>query len=122
MIYGAHPKHILENQAAELIKTIPSVWDETIVLPSSEIGELAAFARRRGDVWFLGVMNGLTGRTIRMPVHFLGRGEYQAMLVRDQQDDPAAVKMENISVSRTDLLTVKLRAGGGFVARFVAPK
>ncbi|HXI62394.1 MAG TPA: glycoside hydrolase family 97 catalytic domain-containing protein, partial [Pyrinomonadaceae bacterium] len=38
MIYGAHPQHILDNPAAELIKTIPSVWDETIVLPQSEIG------------------------------------------------------------------------------------
>jgi hypothetical protein len=62
MIYGAHPQHILENPAAELIKTIPSVWDETIVLPVSEIGELAAFARRKNDVWFVGIMNALTGK------------------------------------------------------------
>ena len=70
MIYGAHPQHILDNPAAELIKTIPSVWDETIVLPQSEIGEVAAFARRRGDVWFVGVMNGLTGRTFEFPCIF----------------------------------------------------
>src|SRR5436190_9595600 len=119
MIYGAHPKHILENPAAELIKTIPSVWDETIVLPSSEIGELAAFARRRGDVWFLGIMNGLTGRTIRVPVHFLDRGKCQATLVRDREDDPAAVKIEELSVSNKDGLSIRMRAGGGFVARFV---
>ena len=49
---------VLDNPAAGLIKTIPSVWDETIVLPSSEIGEVAAFARRRGEVWFVGIMNG----------------------------------------------------------------
>jgi alpha-glucosidase len=118
MIYGAHPKHILENPAAELIKTIPSVWDETIVLPSSEIGELAAFARRRGDDWFLGIMNGLSGRTIRVPVHFLDRGEYRTTLVRDQQDDPAAVRIENLSTARYDSLVIKMRAGGGFVGRF----
>src|SRR5436305_5626034 len=47
MIYGAHPKHILENPAADLIKRIPSTWDETRVLAPSEIGELAVFARRR---------------------------------------------------------------------------
>src|SRR3989442_9935487 len=119
MIYGAHPKSILENPTADLIKSIPSVWDETIVLPSSEIGELAAFARRRGDVWFLGVMNGLSGRTIRVPVHFLPRGNYQASLVRDQQDDPAAVKIENLSMGRRDSLTIEMRAGGGFIARFM---
>src|SRR5260221_9464341 len=46
MIYGAHPKNILENPAVDIIKSIPSVWDETRVLSMSEIGELAAFARR----------------------------------------------------------------------------
>ena len=118
LIYGAHPQRILENPAAELIKTIPSVWDETIVLPQSEIGELAAFARRNGDVWFAGVMNGLAGMTIRVPLDFLRPGKYRATLVRDQQNEPAAVTIENPSVSHRDILMIRMRAAGGFVARF----
>jgi alpha-glucosidase len=118
MIYGAHPKNILENPAADLIKTIPSIWDETIVLPPSEIGELAIFARRRRDDWFVGIMNGETARSIRLELSFLGRGTYQAMLVRDQQDDPAAVKIESAGASRKDVLPIEMRVGGGFVARF----
>jgi len=121
MIYGAHPQHILENPAAELIKTIPSVWDETIVLPVSEIGELAAFARRKNDVWFVGIMNALTGKTIRVPLNFLASRRYHATLVRDQMDEPAALKIEKITVGRRDALTIKMRAGGGFVARFDLP-
>jgi len=117
MIYGAHPQHILDNPAAELIKTIPSVWDETIVLPQSEIGELAAYARRSGNVWFVGVLNGLTGRTIRIPMHFL-RQRCLATLVRDQIDEPAAAKVEKVVTGPRDTLTVGMRAGGGFVARF----
>lgn len=118
MIYGAHPQHILDNPACEFIKTIPAVWDETIVLPPSEIGEVAAFARRKGDVWFLGIMNALTGRTIRVPLSFLESRPHEAMLVRDETNEPAAVKIENASLSRRDSLLVKMRAGGGFVARF----
>ncbi len=118
MIYGAHPRNILANPAADLIKTIPSVWEETIVLPQSEIGELAGFARRHGNAWFVGIMNGLTGNSIQVPLGFLGRGKYEATLVRDQQDEPAAVKIENTSVSRNDNLKIEMRAGGGFVARF----
>jgi alpha-glucosidase len=117
MIYGAHPQHILDNPAAELIKTIPSVWDETIVLPQSEIGELAAYARRSGNVWFVGVLNGLTGRTIRIPLHFL-RHRCLATLVRDQIDEPAAVMVEKVATGSRDTLTVRMRAGGGFAARF----
>lgn len=118
MIYGAHPQHILENPAAELIKTIPSVWDETIVLRQSEIGQLAAFARRNGDVWFVGLMNGLAGKTIRVPLHFLKEGTHRATLVHDEMDQPAAVRIEDRSLGRRDSLVIRMRAGGGFVGRF----
>ena len=76
-----------------MIKSIPSVWDETIVLPPSEIGEVAAFARRGGDRWFLAVLNGPEARTLRLPLSFLGAGNYRALMVRDREDDPAAVKI-----------------------------
>jgi alpha-glucosidase len=118
MIYGAHPQHVLDNPAAELIKTIPSVWDETIVLPQSEIGEVAAFARRSGNVWFIGIMNGLVGKTIRVSLNFLSSRKYRATIVRDQMDEAGAVKIESQSMSRGDSLNVRMRAGGGFVARF----
>jgi alpha-glucosidase len=118
LIYGAHPKNILANPAVEIIKSIPAVWDETIALPASEIGELAAFARRNGSTWFLAVMNGSAAKTIKIPLSFLGAGKYQAILARDQQDEAAAVKIENATASRGDSLTIELRAGGGFIARF----
>lgn len=118
LIYGAHPKNILENPGVEIIKSIASVWDETRVLPPSEIGELAVFARRRGDVWFLAIMNGLSARTIKIPLTFLGNGKYQAMLARDRQDDAAALTIEKKVLSRKDSETIELRSGGGFIGRF----
>jgi alpha-glucosidase len=118
LIYAAHPRNILDNPAVELIKNIPSIWDETVVLPVSEIGEIAAFARRRADKWFLAIMNGPTARNIKLPLTFLGQNKYQAMLVRDQQADAASVKIENSTMSRKELLTIDMRDGGGFVARF----
>ena len=118
MIYGAHPQHILDNPAVELIKSIPSVWDETIVLPPSEIGEVAAFARRSGEVWFIGVINALVGKTIHLPLKFLGSGRHRAILVRDEMDQPAALKVEHEFMSGRDSLMIKMRAGGGFVGRF----
>jgi alpha-glucosidase len=118
LIYGAHPKNILDNPAVEIIKSIPSVWDETIALPASEIGELAAFARRNDSTWFLAIMNGSTAKTIKIPLGFLGRGKYQALLVRDQQYEAAAVKIETVTLTLVDSLTIQLRAGGGFIGRF----
>jgi alpha-glucosidase len=118
LIFGAHPKNTLANPAVDLIKSIPSVWDETIALPVSEIGEIAAFARRRGRTWFLAIMNGLTGRSVRISLSFLGQRRHKALLARDQRDDAAAVKLEDSRVTSADILTVEMRAGGGFIGRF----
>jgi alpha-glucosidase len=121
LVYAAHPRSLLANPAVDMIKSIPSVWDETIVLPPSEIGEVVAMARRSGDRWFLAILNGPKARTIRVPASFLEAGTYRSMLVRDKEDDPAAVKMEESTTHRDEVIDVHLRAGGGFIARFTRP-
>ena len=118
LVYGAHPQAMLDNPAVDLIKSIPTVWDETRVLPQSEIGEIAAFARRHGKQWFLVIANGPSARSVEVPLSFLGKGSHAALLVRDEADEPAAVRVEHVTVRRDDSLTIDLRAGGGFVARF----
>jgi alpha-glucosidase len=118
MIYGANPKSVLESPARDLIRTIPSVWDETRVLPPSAVGELAAFARRSGDRWFLGVLNGPAPRSIELDLGFLGQGGSRALLARDKGDDGGAVELEERDATRDEALTLSLRPGGGFVARF----
>jgi alpha-glucosidase len=117
LTYAAHPQKILEHPGAGMMKSIPSVWDETIVLPVSEVGEVAAFARRSNDTWFLAIMNGLTARSPNIPLSFLDEGEYRALLVRDSKDD-AAVETESMTLRRSDSLAIDLLEGGGFIARF----
>jgi alpha-glucosidase len=115
---AANPQSILENPAADVIKDVPAVWDETIVLPGSEIGELTAYARRSGGRWFVAAMCGPEPRRLEVPLSFLGDGEHEATLVRDDPKDDAAVTIETGSRTRADTLTIELRAGGGFVGRF----
>ena len=114
----AHPQTILDHPAVEMIKSIPAVWDETIVLPESRIGELAIFARRTGNVWFLAVMCGPEARTIQVPLSFLGDGRYDASLVRDDKENDAAVVLEDRTVRPGNTLTIEMTNGGGFIARF----
>jgi len=87
-------------------------------LPVSEIGEIAAFARRRGNIWFLAILNAMTPRNVNIPLTFLDAGQHKAMLVRDKMDDPAAVVVENASFRNRDTVKVDMRLGGGFIARF----
>jgi len=84
MVYGANPQSVLENPARDLIRSIPSVWDETLVLPPSAVGEIAAFARRSRDRWFVGVLNGPNARSLELSLGFLGKGKYRATLARDK--------------------------------------
>ncbi len=116
---SAHPQSVLDNPAVELIKSVPPIWDETIVLPSSRIGELSMFARRKGDMWMLAIMAAAgPPKTLAVPLDFLPIGNYQAMLVRDNQDNDAAVELEIRKVTRDETLTANLRSGGGFIGRF----
>jgi alpha-glucosidase len=119
---AAHPQSVLDNPAVEVIKSIPAVWDETLVLPDSRIGELSLFARRKGEMWMLAVMAAAgPPKTLQVPLTFLGEGTYKAVLVRDHKDNDAAVVVENASAQRGDVLKIELRSGGGFVGRFVKP-
>ena len=115
---AANPQTILNNPAGEVIESVPPVWDETIVLPDSAIGELAAYARRKGNTWFLAVMCGPQAKTIHLPLSFLGDGQYRSVQVHDSPADNTKVEIENSIHERKDSLTIELRAGGGFLGRF----
>jgi alpha-glucosidase len=117
LIYGAHPKSLLDSPAVEIIKSIPSVWDETVVLPPSEIGELSALARRRGDTWFVAVMNGTRPGKVSLPLSFLGGGNYASLQARDQQGKSDAIEVSNTVLTRASTIELDLEGGGGFIAR-----
>ena len=117
LVLAAHPANILGNPAVDMVKSIPSTWDETVVLPVSQIGDVAAFARRKGTTWFLAVNNGPVGKTLQVNLSFLGQGSFQAMLLRDQPEADD-VKVEHVTLRAADPLYIKMRSGGGFVGRF----
>jgi alpha-glucosidase len=114
---AANPQTILNSPAVDVIKSVPPVWDETIVLPGSEVGELAAFARRKGDTWFLTVMCGPQTKTMRVPLSFLSDGEYDSVVVHDGAASDAPVEVGNVTQKRSDILSIELQPGSGLLAR-----
>ena len=122
LVYGGHPQTFLDSPAVEILRAIPSTWDETIVLQPSEIGEVAVMARRKGREWFLAAANGTDARTLHVPLAFLGSGGFTALMARDEPADAAAMRIDRAAVSARDTLTIDLRSGGGFVARLSPDK
>ena len=116
--YAANPANILSNPCLEMVKSIPSVWDETRVLAPSEIGELAVYAQRKGSTWFLSVMNGLQPRTIKIPLSFLSAGIFNTLILSDNPDNPASARVTSGTSQAKDILTINLETGGGFMTRF----
>ena len=121
LVYGGHPQSLLDSPAAGILRAIPSTWDETIVLPPSEIGEVAVMARRSGRDWFVAAVNGAAARTVRVTPSFLGTGPYDAIIARDEPSNAAAMRIERRAVTARDTLSFDLRPGGGFVARLAGP-
>ncbi len=117
LCYADHPTNYLNNPAVDVMKAIPSTWDETIVLPGSEIGKCAAFARRSGKQWFIGVINGGEATTLDLPLNFLGRGEYKMTQLGDAPNRDDAWQRGERTVKRSDRVQLSLRPGGGCVAQ-----
>lgn len=115
--YAATPAHILENPCSEIIKSIPSVWDETIVLPPSEIGEVAIYAQRSGTTWFLSAINGLMPKSLNINLGFLKKGSYQTLALTDNEKNNADAFASNGTSSENDVVKIKLASGGGFIMR-----
>ena len=115
LCYADHPTNYLNNPALDVLKAIPSTWDETIVLPGSEIGKCAAFARRQGDTWFIGVINGAEATTLDLPLDFLKRGKYQMIQLGDMPDRGDGWQREEKTVTRKDQVKLSVRPSGGCV-------
>ncbi|AEW01624.1 glycoside hydrolase [Niastella koreensis] len=118
LTYAANPENIINNPAVAVIKDIPAVCDETIVLPESAIGEMAAYVRRKGNKWFVAVMNGAAPRKVTVPLRFLQPGKYNATVVKDDGGNAASIVVEHKVYTKKDVIELELVAGGGYLAEF----
>ena len=116
LCFGDFPKNYLENPAVDFIKGLPSVYDEVRVLPGSEIGVCAAFAKRKGDVWYLAIENGATPRRLAVDLAFL-KGSCRVEAYGDAPSRLDGYAKTAYCVSPKDTLQIDLQAGGGYAAR-----
>lgn len=79
------------------------------------MGKIVAYARRKGNTWWIGVMNGADAHEIKVPLNFLQRAT-KGVLIYDGADTNASSHREERLVNPKDTLTIKLSPGGGFVA------
>ena len=119
-VIGEDPAMLLHDPATapalDVLKAIPSTWDETRVLPPSAIGDLSVMARRKGEIWFLSALNGrATARELpNVSLEFLSSGTWQGVLLTSPK--PGAFERKEMKrVTAKTALPVALSAGDGFV-------
>lgn len=117
------PADILTNPAVEMIKSIPTVWDRTYVLPDSEIGRATIFAREKDQVWYIGGVadNGNKAITIDFS-QFLDDGNYLMEMWRDTAAMSStgvggAKESTSATISSNSTYNVNMIEHGGFVMR-----
>jgi len=121
--YAAH------NEAFQLIRDVPTDWEETHVL-EGRIGDCVTIVRRErgGDDWYLGSVTDEHGRILDTPLSFLcPGGQYIAEIYRDADDtdwqtNPTAYTIESRPADARTVLKLRLAPGGGQAIRFKAVK
>ena len=109
---------------ADFLRVVPASWDQTRVL-EGRIGEYILMARRRGREWFVGGMTNESARALRLPLNFLGRGEYQLTEYADglgADADPKRIAASTRKVKAGETLALKLAPSGGYAARLAPTK
>jgi len=118
------PNYLGDEPELEFFDNIPTVWDETLVL-NAKIGELGVIARKKGEEWFLGGINGEDARTLPLYFRFLTPGiRYKAEIYSDDRsiNSRTHVRIDTIEVDVNTIFPVKIAANNGIAMRIVPVK
>lgn len=115
---GADPGDLSKSIALPFVEQIPATWDETIVLKESKIGEIAAFARRKGTTWYLAVINGDGPHTADIDLSFLGGKKYTLTALTDKPNAREGQVTVQKKVKKNTTLHVNMPSGGGYLGIF----
>ena len=118
-IVADYPDAYKGQPGFDFLTQVPTTWDETRV-PVAEVGQYVTIARRKGTDWFVGSITDSSAREITLKLDFLPEGQYTADLYADAPDvdqNPNHLTRQTRTVTRADVLTLKLAPGGGQVMR-----
>ena len=118
---GNPSQGLLEPAFMELLGSIPTVWDTSIVI-DAKIAEYIITARKKEGNWYIGAMTDSISRKFSIPLDFLGDGEFTATICEDglNADRYAAdYKLSSRVVSSKENLSFTMQPGGGYMVRLI---
>ncbi len=119
MFSGNPSDGLREPEFMRFLGSIPTVWDETLVL-DAKLGDYLLLARRHGQDWWVVGMNDWTPKDFSLPLDFLGEGSFTAEICADGINADRNAKDYQLYkkvVTKGEVLKLHLAPGGGWVAR-----
>jgi alpha-glucosidase len=117
-LFSGNPSQgLLEPDFMNIIGTIPTVWDETVVL-DGKLGEYIVTARIKDGSWYIGGMTNWEERKIDIDFSFLDNDVYSATLGFDGINAnryASDYTLEKRDIKKSDKMSISMAKGGGFV-------
>jgi len=112
------PANYRGQTGVEFFRGLPTVWDDTVVL-AADVAQHLVIARRSGDRWYLAAMNGEAPLTLRVPLAFLGSGDWSLRAFADTAESgaqPEKISDTTRPVAAADTVEITLAPAGGYAA------
>jgi alpha-glucosidase len=116
MMVSDYPEHYAGQHDFEFIKQVPTTWDEIRVVDGRP-REFISLARRSGNDWYVGSITNWDARTVKVPLSFLGDGQYVAEIYQDAADaatNATHTEFKTVPVDRNTVLDAAMVSGGGY--------
>jgi alpha-glucosidase len=114
-LFSGNPSQgLLEPAFMQLVGSLPTVWDETIVLDGA-VGEYIITARKKDNNWYVAGMTNWTGRTVSVDFSFLEDGDYEATVALDGMNAdryPSDYTLTKQTLSKKLKLNITMARGG----------
>ena len=105
----------LPRYVQDFLKTIPVTWDEIKYLDGMP-GKEMLLARRKGDTWYIGGINGeKANKMFTVNIGDFGTGDYEVTQIIDGKTN-TTFALKNSTLKSEDSFTVAMLPYGGFVA------
>lgn len=118
MVFADHPDHVYGQTGEDFLRAVPTVWDDTRFLGGDPEGYVA-IAKRKGDRWFIGVINNSQPREIKLDLSFLGRGKFSMQTWADGKKANTDAKdcvEKKVELNNPGTVKVRMTGAGGFAA------
>jgi alpha-glucosidase len=107
--------YIGDEPELEFFDKVSTVWDDTKVL-YSKISEYGVIARRKGNEWFIGGINGEEARTLEINFSFLDHDKkYLAKIYSDDKlvDTRTHVRIDSIEITSVSVYKARFGSNNG---------